>query len=42
VKYEFRIARVSKGDDQNTKAQKNALKDAGCERFFEDVASGGR
>lgn len=35
-------ARVSKGDDQSTAAQKRALKDAGCERLFEEAASGGR
>lgn len=35
-------ARVSKGDDQSTSAQLRALKDAGCERVFEEAASGGR
>uniref|UniRef100_UPI0025FBBA67 recombinase family protein n=1 Tax=uncultured Caulobacter sp. TaxID=158749 RepID=UPI0025FBBA67 len=35
-------ARVSKGDDQSTAAQKRALKDAGCGRLFEEAASGGR
>ena len=35
-------ARVSKGDEQDTKTQLNALKEAGAERFFEDKASGGR
>jgi len=35
-------ARVSKGDDQSTAAQKRALKDAGCDRLFEEAASGGR
>lgn len=35
-------ARVSKGDDQSTAAQKRALKDAGCDRLFEESASGGR
>jgi DNA invertase Pin-like site-specific DNA recombinase len=35
-------ARVSKGDDQSTAAQKRALTEAGCERLFEDAASGGR
>jgi DNA invertase Pin-like site-specific DNA recombinase len=35
-------ARVSKGDDQSTAAQKRALTDAGCERLFEEAASGGR
>jgi DNA invertase Pin-like site-specific DNA recombinase len=35
-------ARVSKGDDQSPAAQKRALKDAGCDRLFEEAASGGR
>ena len=35
-------ARVSKGDDQSTAAQTRALKGAGCERLFEEAASGGR
>lgn len=35
-------ARVSKGDDQSTAAQRRALADAGCERLFEEAASGGR
>lgn len=35
-------ARVSKMDDQNTKAQLSALKAAGCQKFFEETASGGR
>ncbi len=35
-------ARVSKGDDQSTAAQTRALKSAGCDRLFEEVASGGR
>jgi len=34
--------RVSKGDGQSTAPQRLALRDAGCERFFEEVASGGR
>ena len=34
--------RLSKGDDQNPALQRRALCDAGCERFFEEVASGGR
>jgi DNA invertase Pin-like site-specific DNA recombinase len=35
-------ARVSKGDDQSTAAQKRALTEAGCQRLFEEAASGGR
>jgi DNA invertase Pin-like site-specific DNA recombinase len=35
-------ARISKGDDQSTALQLRALKDAGCERIFEEAASGGR
>lgn len=35
-------ARVSKMDGQNTKAQLSALKEAGCQKIFEEVASGGR
>jgi DNA invertase Pin-like site-specific DNA recombinase len=35
-------ARVSKGDDQTNTAQAKALKAAGCERIFEEIASGGR
>lgn len=35
-------ARVSKGDDQSTALQRRALKEAGCERVFEEAASGGR
>ena len=35
-------ARVSKGDDQSTAAQNRALKAAGCDRLFEEAASGGR
>lgn len=35
-------ARVSKGDEQSNKAQIKALTDAGCERIFEEEASGGR
>ena len=35
-------ARVSKGDDQSTAAQKRTLIAAGCDRIFEETASGGR
>ncbi|WP_427023299.1 recombinase family protein [Aureimonas ureilytica] len=35
-------ARVSTSDDQSTAAQTRALRDAGCGRVFEEVASGGR
>jgi DNA invertase Pin-like site-specific DNA recombinase len=35
-------ARVSKIDQQDTRAQVKALKDAGCKRIFEENASGGR
>jgi DNA invertase Pin-like site-specific DNA recombinase len=35
-------ARVSKADDQDTAAQVQALKAAGCKRIFEEHASGGR
>lgn len=35
-------ARVSKADGQDTSAQIEALKLAGCERIFEDHSSGGR
>lgn len=35
-------ARISKGDDQSTALQLRALKEAGCERVFEEAASGGR
>lgn len=35
-------ARVSKGDDQSTAAQRRALAEAGCDRVFEEAASGGR
>lgn len=33
---------VSKGDDQSTAAQKRALQETGCDRLFEEAASGGR
>lgn len=35
-------ARVSRADDQSTAAQRRALAEAGCERVFEEAASGGR
>jgi DNA invertase Pin-like site-specific DNA recombinase len=35
-------ARVSKGDDQSNALQAQALKVAGCQRVFEEAASGGR
>jgi DNA invertase Pin-like site-specific DNA recombinase len=35
-------ARVSKFDQQDTRAQVKALKEAGCKRIFEENASGGR
>jgi DNA invertase Pin-like site-specific DNA recombinase len=35
-------ARVSKGDEQNNLLQAKALRAAGCQRLFEEVASGGR
>jgi DNA invertase Pin-like site-specific DNA recombinase len=38
----FGYARVSKGDEQSTAVQTRALKGAGCDRLFEEAASGGR
>jgi hypothetical protein len=35
-------ARVSKLDQQDTRAQVKALKEAGCKRIFEESTSGGR
>ncbi len=35
-------ARVSKGDEQSNALQAKALKAAGCQRVFEEAASGGR
>ncbi|WP_202814396.1 recombinase family protein [Aureimonas sp. AU40] len=35
-------ARVSTNEDQSTTAQARALRQAGCERVYEEVASGGR
>jgi len=34
--------RISKGDGQSTAPQRRALHEAGCKRFFEEMASGGR
>ena len=38
----FGYARISKADHQDTAAQVDALKVAGCRRVFEEKASGGR
>ena len=38
----FGYARISKADDQDTAAQVDALKTAGCRRVFEEKAPGGR
>src|SRR6516165_9013821 len=35
-------ARVSKLDQQDTRAQVKALKEAGCKRIYQENASGGR
>ena len=35
-------ARISKADNQDTTPQRHALNEAGCERIFEEAASGGR
>lgn len=35
-------ARVSRGDDQTNALQVRALRDVGCQRIFEEAASGGR
>lgn len=35
-------ARVSNGDDQSNALQVRTLKEAGCERLFEEALSGGR
>lgn len=40
--YLIGYARVSKGDEQSNAAQLRALKVAGCNRMFEEAASGGR
>ena len=38
----FGYSRVSKGDDQNTRLQIKAFKEAGVEKTFKETASGGR
>lgn len=40
--YLIGYARVSKGDEQSNAAQARALTAAGCQRVFEEAASGGR
>ncbi len=40
--YLIGYARVSKGDEQSNAAQLRALTAAGCQRVFEETASGGR
>lgn len=40
--YLIGYARVSKGDSQSVEPQRQALQDAGCQRVFEEAASGGR
>ena len=35
-------ARISRGDDQTIRMQRDALRDAGCEKVYEETASGGR
>ncbi|MDA8252725.1 MAG: hypothetical protein M0Z28_26645 [Rhodospirillales bacterium] len=35
-------ARVFKGDEQNNALQAKALRAAGCQKLFEEAASGGR
>jgi len=40
--YLIGYARVSKGDEQSNAAQLRALTAAGCQRVFEEAASGGR
>lgn len=34
-------ARVSRGEDQNVRMQRDLLRDAGCDKIFEETASGG-
>lgn len=38
----FGYARVSKGEDQSTAAQRRLLREAGAEKIYEEAASGGR
>jgi DNA invertase Pin-like site-specific DNA recombinase len=38
----FGYARVSKGEDQSTAAQRRLLREAGAEKVYEETASGGR
>ena len=38
----FGYARVSKGEDQSTAAQRRLLREAGAEKVYEEAASGGR
>lgn len=40
--YLIGYARVSKGDSQSVEPQRQALQDAGCQRVFDEAASGGR
>jgi DNA invertase Pin-like site-specific DNA recombinase len=40
--YLIGYARVSKGDEQSNAAQARSLTSAGCQRIFEEAASGGR
>lgn len=42
MKMIFGYSRISKGDDQNSKLQLNALENAKVEKVFEETASGGR
>jgi DNA invertase Pin-like site-specific DNA recombinase len=37
----FGYARVSKGEDQSTAAQRRLLREAGAEKVYEEAASGG-
>jgi hypothetical protein len=38
----FGYARVSKGEDQSTAAQRRLLREAGADKVYEEAASGGR